>query len=365
MKQDWYIQKYRNGDEDEIIRLLNNVYGTWNDKSYWNWKYLENPIISENIIMIAKDEDKLVGHHGLITVKMKIGNDYILGSQAVDLAVDPSYRRKGIFKTLAVSAYKEAIKNKIFFTYAFPLAYKRKITETRGASHKGSEKMGWVNICNMLEMCKYLNLKSILKRYVHNKHFLEFFSIILNNFFKIFFNKEKKLIDNELKIIKVSKFDDRVNNLFKEISKEYSVIVMRTKDYLNWRYANKFKTEYIIYLAEKQNKILGYIILKCKCDEQSKNGYIVDFLVPSTQNNVALALLKKAIMYFKEKDMDKICFTLPPKSRFYKIFKKNGFFTHKTDLILIARTNNSSVLPISSFKDFKKWFITKGDSDLI
>ena len=62
-----YTGEMRPGDEAGIIGLLENVFGGWPSyhidcslRDYWNWKYRENPI-KKDLIVVSKIEDKVIG----------------------------------------------------------------------------------------------------------------------------------------------------------------------------------------------------------------------------------------------------------------------------------------------------------------
>ena len=81
----------------------------------------------------------------------------------------------------------------------------------------------------------------------------------------------------------VSRFDERINHLWTRVSNQHNIMVVRNKDYLNWRYIAVPDVDYLVCLAEKAGEILGYIILRCIQREYRKVGIIFDILAESQE----------------------------------------------------------------------------------
>src|SRR4030043_503247 len=100
------IRQYTKGDEAGIVHLLKAVFSGWpsfdipcSPLDHWKWKYLDQPIKS-NEIGVAELDGEIIGCNHTIYYKSVLhGNEYV-ARQGCDLAVHPDHRGKGIYKRI-------------------------------------------------------------------------------------------------------------------------------------------------------------------------------------------------------------------------------------------------------------------------
>ena len=370
------MRTYNVGDDRGILQHMKagEIERTTED---WSWEYKSNPF--GHLIGVADYDGQVVGHMGLVPICMKLGDMTTKGSQAVDLIVHPNFRGQGIFlaigKMLADTAGREGIP----FSYAFP---------SRAASHAGFLKFGWFDVCHISQLVKPINIDNMvdyLDKYriikFLNRHrtlrkvvrfFLQVGFAVTSSFNRISNRTDevKKTMRTglgDMKIRAIESFDDRFDDFWKEVSRHHSIIVVRNKKYLNWRYFEKPNTKYTVLVAERNGKISGYVVLRSKKEKQLRLGYIVDILVSSDNKGVIQSLFLEAIEKFRKENVDAILCWMLEKSTgariYHKILKYNGFI-HQISLPLIARVN-SSQFSKEFAEDPNRWFVTIGDSDYI
>lgn len=368
MSQSWLIRAYKEGDERSICKLLKRT------EKEWCWEYKNNPF--GQFIGVAESNGRVIGHMALVPVQLKIKDEILLGAQAVDLVVHPDFRRQGIFFSIGRFLAQETTKRGIDFWYGFP----------NKLAHSGHLKYGWFDVCNVPLLIKPVNAKKAIQVFLDNYKKVKFLTryriardtitfilrIILASvtFFPRFFIRiENKCTYKHFEIEKIKLFDVRIDDLWEKVSNKYHILVVRNRRYLNWRYLEKPNANYEIFIALKNNEVLGYMILKSKNENELKIGYIVDIFALPSDNIVIQSLISKAIEYFKDEKVDLIgCWMLKNGKctrLYYKILRHFGFSqlfgrTHP----LIARVNSrQSILNI--VRDSKNWFVTMGDSDQI
>lgn len=368
----WSLRRYKEGDEKDILELLrmNHVYRTIEE---WSWEYKDNPF--GNLIVVAEHDGRVVGHEALVPAYMKIGDRIVRGSQAVDLIVHPKFRRQGISLAIGKMLAMEAEKEGIDLSYGFP----------NKLSHYGHLKFGWFDVAKVSQLVKPLNMSNIPNLFARYKtvkilamhkatrtasrYMLQAF-LAANSFFSKTFNQTRENDDDmfeNMHVRTVETFDKRIDDFWKNISKNYSVIVIRDREYLNWRYPQKPNAGYTVLLAEKDSEILGYAVLRCMNKEGLKLGYIVDLLASPANRGVTQCLILSAIRHFKNEKADLVaCRILKnnPSGRLQnKLLKYNGFIQFSSDP-LICRTN-SDQLSRKFVEDPEKWYVTIGDTDYL
>ena len=372
MTQLWSVRIYKEDDELGILELM-KLSGIERTSEEWLWQYKNNPL--GHLIGVAEYSGKIVGHMALVPTYMKIGDKAITGSQAVDLVVHPEFRRQGMFLAIGEFLTKEAGKEGIDISYGFP----------NKPAHSGHLKYGWFDISEAALLIKPVNMNKIvnylsayrmirfLDRYKISRKVLKYVFqsalTIINFFYKIFDRIEEDNNRKNVEIRAIESFDDRIDDFWKKISRDYTIIVIRDKRYLNWRYFKKPNVKHTVLLAEKNGEIFGYIILRSRDEKNSRVGYIVDIFASLDDHIVIQSLISKAIEHFIKENADLIkCWVLKNSSSarlFRKILRFNGFvhfFARSQPLITRL---NSSKLSRTLVGDSKKWYITMGDSDHI
>ena len=347
MKKSWLMREYIKGDEKGILDLFNFVFNARRSIEHWNWEFKNNPAGFAKI-WLAEDNNAIVGQYTIIPLRMKVGNETLMGAQSVDTITHPSYRRQGMFVTLANKVYYDAGKDGISVIYGFP---------TEAACHGFVKKLDWFKVCSIQRMAKPLNIKNLLRR--RQRLLVKILQAVSKVLFGVL-DKTKKLgAFKHFSFRRIPAFDKSVNDFWERIAGDYPIAVVKDRRYLNWRYVHKPGKQYAIFLAKKGNENLGYVVLDISA--KLNEGYIVDVISPMTA--VAMEyLVLKAIEYLKEQHVNVIiCWTLKG-NLLYKVLMKNGFLP-LGKVRFIAR-RNAPTIDKSFLKDPRNWFITLGDSDL-
>lgn len=363
MNRSWVIRRYKEGDEFGIARLSKLEYGFDEDywRTLWVWECRKNP--NGHFTMVAEHNGQIVGHMSLVLYHMKVGNDIVTGSQAVDLIVHPSFRGRGIFLTLGKKLLNEAGEKGIVVSYGFP----------NKPAHSGHLKYGWFDVCNVPNFTKFLDTYialnhylagykpiSLLNRSKVSKSLLEIVlrvtSLFINLFVSLLAKGESVSYLKECSIKRVTRFDRRFDDFWKNVSENYRIAVVREHEYLNWRYFSKPNTQYMVFVAEGKSKILGYIILQVK----KKAGYIIDiFAYPD--GRVIASLLSETLRYFKRERVGWVTCLTTGSILLYRVLRERGFIPIPSECPLIARINSPQI-PEKLIRDTSNWYITMGDS---
>lgn len=359
MKRKWSMRVYNEGDEEGILELCKAVYP---EKEYdlerwlrwWRWMYKDNPAGSGRI-WLAEHGGKIVGQYAIVPVKLKIGNEAILSSQSLDTMTHPDYRRQGMFETLARKVYDEAKKDGIYIVYGFPGKF----------SYPGFiKKLSWFDIRTVQLMIKPLNWRNAVNLKVKNK-FLQRVLAIGGSlaFNKIFFGTRKPPAVEDLTINQVSSFNEQINNFWAKVSSQHQIMVVRNKDYLNWRYSTP-EANYSIFVAEKSGEIRGYLVLEHKLQGVTKVSYIFDLIAQSEES--MHCLVSKAMDDCQQKRVDLILYSLIANKTYRRILKRSGFIS--LPFLKGARFcaySSSPRVPKEFLRDPKNWFVQTGDSDAV
>ena len=155
--------------------------------------------------------------------------------------------------------------------------------------------------------------------------------------------------------------------MWAKVSNDYKIIVVRDKEYLNWRYVDVPDVDYAIYLAEKEGQILGYTVLKCENQQGLIFGRIFELIAPISQEQVAQSLILRAVEFFNEEKADLVIYRMIGNKALRRILRKSGFIYSgivSRRAHFIAHPNTPKVSE-TFLRDPEHWFVQTGDADTI
>ena len=121
-------------DEPAVLELLQMGFGRWpsidgiTPSAFFRWKHAACPFGPSGMV-IAEIGDVIVGFHAYMPWRFQAGGRTIAAVRAVDLAVDPSYRRRGVSASIRAAA---KFSEDVAFLWG----------NASGASHRGALRAG-------------------------------------------------------------------------------------------------------------------------------------------------------------------------------------------------------------------------------
>jgi len=129
------IRRASSEDIPKIISLLKSSLGESllpKSVEFWNWKHLQNPF-GESPVLLACEADEIIGVRAFLRWEYQEGNQKYKALRAVDTAVHPNYRGKGLFTKLTTQLIDEVKKDGFDLIFNTP----------NEKSLPGYLKMGW------------------------------------------------------------------------------------------------------------------------------------------------------------------------------------------------------------------------------
>jgi GNAT superfamily N-acetyltransferase len=326
---------------------------------WWVWQHRQNPA-GEAIITVAEAEDEhnIIGHECLLPLRIKIGSGTYLIANSIDSMVHPEFRGFGIYRQIIQKSIENTKRNAILFTYNFPNKIAYRANKNIGVKPIFKKTPLWV---------KPLHLRNIASRYTgKNGMGTQLLTVIGKGFLGMLDKSRNYQIHTDIREVK--EIDDRFDNLWQQASPHHRIILVRDKAYLDWRYAKKPDADYIIYVSEQGNRLLGYIVLRDIEDKDLKIGWIADILTRHKDTPALMDLVTKAILHFRTQGSDMVLCVMPPRAYLVPSLQKHGFifiskWRRRISTVRIRESvPNNDKLQLYNSND---WFLTWGDSDLI
>jgi GNAT superfamily N-acetyltransferase len=352
----WSVRAYHDGDEEGIFELWKAVYPEnpydrqqW--LRWWHWMYRANPT-GIGVICVAEHDGRVVGHAAEVPLVMKIGCENVLVGLGIDAMTHPEYRRQGMY--LAVVKTRRALGEAcgIRATYAFPnkLSYPGQMME-----------LSAFDIATMQKVVKPLNWRNAMRTQTKNRLLIAIGAVAGRLLCTTFFRTGKAPSLKGLNIAQVSHFDERIDGLWRKASSPYQVIVVRNREYLNWRYAAVPDADYLIYVAEQAEAIVGYLVVSRKQADQASIGVILDVFTESEE--IAQCLISEAVTRCRQEKLDLLYGARMAGTPLARAFRQNGFLP--VPFVKAIRITGRSVSSgiAEQLQNPKNWFLQIGDSD--
>jgi GNAT superfamily N-acetyltransferase len=295
MAQPITIRKYEPGDEQGIVELLELVFDGWphfdlpcTPLEHWKWKYLDNPYEKRTIPVVTVGDKVVCTNHGLTRRIVLFGKTFLC-SQGTDLAVQPDYRRMGLYTKASEYKSQSYKDNGFSITWAVtgnPIVFDSNINRGRGGSpHKVSTLVRVNNVDLHFKMkgreddfVKRMGAK-VLKG-----------SRELSQLFSNTASKDRV----NYKFIDVNDFDTSFSSFWERARSSYDMIFDRNSVFMNWRYLDRRAGSFKIIAAKADRDWLGYIVYKVNhFNKNYPEAYIADILTLPERRDLASDLIEE------------------------------------------------------------------------
>ena len=340
-------------EKAEILNLSRKVFGNVEivNPSYYDWQYRDNPH-GKAIIVLAKDEEKnnsVIGIEAILPMRLIVDQEMTMAALSCNSAIDPAYRKKGIFSELISSIQNESIKKGISCIYGV----------ANDKSVNSFIQKGSIEISNLPLLVRPLRL---------SKYFDPPISTLLQIFDGIW--KIKRNTNSEV-VPFTNQYNAEFDILIEKVSKRASVIQKRDKNFLQWRYGNHPTRKYQTFVLNENSILKGYVITSDTVVNSKKIGVIIDFIVdPEVKSREKLKdLIKIALENLWKNGASLAIATCRSGLLENEILRETGFLTipqflkpQPLHFILIQTDSNNANLKKLEMND--NWFFSFGDYDV-
>ncbi|MFC1964604.1 GNAT family N-acetyltransferase [Chloroflexota bacterium] len=323
------------------------------EPEYYEWKCYQNPILPGEI-WLAEDGDMLVGMKSMIPKMIKILGKVLEAAETGDTFTHPNYQRRGIFTALFKDARKCGLDSRIGFIYGTP---------NRKSLPGYEKKLDYAQVPIKLHgLLKPLHPKQLLKTKLHYSPLASILSPIVEIVSRAIFRiGVKGIARTGVFVYTEPAFPDDIDALWEQVSKDYDIILTRTKSYLEWRYVTNPDTYSILIARDREGIISGYMVIKSGFSENTPIGFICDYLTFEGDPNIFKTLLAVAVKELEGKKAS-VIYTWAVKGNFYyKVLLRLGFFPSSQVPIVCYKNELGNKVLSRAYK----WHFTMGDTDNI
>ena len=354
----WKTRQIENEDITQLGLFTRLIYGDmWKragDETYYKWKLFSGflPKSNARVAVIGID---IVGSQLSCHRRFRFGDRTFWSTELGDTMTHPSYRRQGMWASIARPVIADALEKGFMPITGFPNKYAYS---------------GWINNLDMEHFFNIWRLALVLKPPPFS--LMPRFSVVFRDIAsslirsvrmaltRLVFERGGSLIVE--RNVKVKGWADRLweqERLWNEAG------VVKDASYLKWRF-EKNPDDYTIYLASNgDGKPLGFLITKIReKDGLGTFGFIADMLVPSRKRNVLYGLLLKAEDDFRRAGVILVDAWVTSNPFYFYSLLSFGFFP-VTRLPFIVPVSQARLLRSKGWGPSRRWILTMADSDNI
>lgn len=353
---------FRKFTEKDLVRIseFRKGYFPYNsairsyEPEYYGWKCYRDPILPGEM-WLAEDGDTITGIRNFTPKKMKVSGTTVIGAEMGDSFTHPDYQGQGINYKLLLLARESILNKGVSLIYGVP----GHITALSGFMKKANH--GVVPV-KLSERVKPLKMKQLFEKRLHIPPPL---AVCLSPIINIISNAATGIgaigsAQDGISISRVSSFPDDIDAFWEQASKPYDIMLVRSKDYLAWRYIQNPDTYSIRLAKNKAGATVGYIVTKVGYDDVP-TGFIVDFLTIE-DNQVIFKKLLLAALEELQKEKVNIISAWAIEGGFYdKILSRFGFLPYRKSMISCYQNELGNQILNHKYR----WHFTMGDSDNI
>lgn len=347
-----------------LVDYFHPKYILIND-SFFDWQYRENPYntYKDYAVKILKMKDEFMGYLGLIPWKLKVFDKVYDNSGGLcNLMIGNKCRALGLGSVLVKECQRD-------FAILSGTSYKPKTKPMY-------EKLGnWFAIGNLSRYVLILNPQqcAVIEDPM-NPDYRKFEDLAKRSVGSAFTFDKYRFFD-------IDKFEDDIDELWRKIRNDYSITVERSKDYLNWRFANHPQLKYLISVVKRNGVTAGYLVARIEKTREFKNsfviGRIIDFVADAEARD---ALLNYFISKMKHSNVDFVDFLFA--GRYHtETLKKNGFLEadefkltnipyvfqpierYRKHINCIIYISDKLMHLADKIKNIDNWYLTRADGD--
>jgi GNAT superfamily N-acetyltransferase len=356
MSRQFTFRKFEREDLPRISEFRKSFFeydegGRSHEPEYYAWKCCQNPVLPGEI-WIAEDGNKIVAIKNTTPKRMKVLGTVVNAAEIGDSYTHPDYQRLGISTVLSKAARDSMFSKEVSLIYGLPnkdalLASLRKPVNA-------------LVPIKIRSLAKLILPKPILNRKLSPPFLVAMVSPVLEVASKIIFKMATRAVaKSEIMVSSEPTFPDDIDILWQKASKNYDIMLVRNKEYLQWRYVTNPDTYSILIARNRKGAILGYMVTRLDYTNNIPKGFIVDFLTLENDPNIFKKLLATALESFYRKKVSYLS-TYAVKGSFYdRILFRTGFLPRQGQPLMCYKNGLGNQV----LRGYHKWHFTMGDSD--
>jgi hypothetical protein len=352
------LRRYRPGDEAAIIALFEATFGrtmgTSESFAHWRWEFLENPARRQEILL-AFSGDTLAAQYAVLPTRLQVGDREHDAALSLDTATAAAFRGRGLFPRLARQLYREAADAGSVAVFGFPNVNSAPIL---------FHKLGWTELAPFPLLVK--PLEGAASEWLQRRGAAGRLVAPLAEIALAATRRRVPTQPGNLALDEVRSFPSDTDALWERARRGKRICVVRSRAYLDWRYANHPDRPYRIYTLREGGGLVGILVTRRQDRSGFRSGFLLDLLCDENRPEVAAVLVGAAENQLRGEGAHLLTALMYPGTVAHAALARAGF--RSVPARLLPQEIHFGVCTLTkdlSLTDPRHWYLTWGDSDVI
>jgi hypothetical protein len=233
-------------DLQSICNIYNEITGRKRTQQLHAWEWFASPYKNKSYVIVNK-EGKILGHHGILTIKLHNQNQVYNTGKTENTIMKPGFGP--LYFKNEMEMHKE-------YLYDYNILI---TTTAHGVTKKIREKLGYKVFANYVSYVKIVDF-NILTFKVKNKLFgklLKMISPVVNLF--LFKSKTNSKFTEMISDLKNTDLDE-IELFYNRIKNSLFYSQVRSKEFLEYRVLNNPYNKYFLLKLYDSQKLIGYVL---------------------------------------------------------------------------------------------------------
>lgn len=343
---------YQPADEGKVIEFYNTAFPQAIDAAHWRWKYLSNPA-GEGRVCLALQDDHVIALLCTLPTPTWLDGRQALTLQWTDIALAKEFRQGlggiRVFLELRRRFIDDYLESGVAdFGYGLPVPHFRTTS---------SKIFHYKRVGPAPQTVRLVNPAYLLRRGLAQRPGLQSRLRAAGRLLRWRPLPSGATKSASTPIQRLEGFDERFDRLWEDVSGSFTIAILRSARYLNWRYP---ASRYVTLAAVTTEMAYGFIVLRTLEMGGWQIGHIADFL--ARDEPTARALVSAAIQHLDRMGADLVRCWMMPHAPYYVAFQKHNFIPRPSSFDLMALAFKPEITP-QFLLDPQNWYLTLGDSD--
>lgn len=366
------VRQGRVSDRDAIATFLERAYrrrARYKGPARWTWQFVSNPYAHQPEglvpVWIARDGDSVVGQIAVQEALLQVQEETVGAGWILDVMILPSHRGGGIGHRLY-----EAVARDESVLVTLTMA---------DATRRMAERLGSITLDHVHQLTRLVRLDSeTIRRYLMVRtathrwgrfgvrvacgvgQFHRLLPLIVNPVLRARDRIESSHgVSESTRIVEVNRFGDDLDDLWERTRFDYPVIFPRDARFLNWRFVDSPQPRYRCFIAEREGRTVGYVVLRHPEAVELAEGHIVDLYAGRHDQRALEDLVRHSLAFFGNRVAALDSATSVPEIE--AVFRRHGFFKTRTHRPTCVCQDDELRRRLSELEG--GWFFSKGDHD--
>lgn len=333
-----------NGEKSQLIDLLRRNLNPLTNQRRFDWLFLDGPAGPAEVwVAVSDDSGEIIGSGAALPRRLYSLGQEVIGCVFADFWIDPNHRVLGPAVKLQRACLAAVDDGRFSVAIDFPrqsmtAVYKRLNVSTSRA---------------VVRMTRPLRLNQQLRQRLGSAMVADTAASIANAALRA---KDAVLVRPRRYDVRLATLDfgDEFTALARDHASAFALWVVRSADYLNWRFRDHFHLRFELLTARQDGRLVGYLILH----ERETSLEVADIFWGTDQ--AALSdLLARAVQLARERGKDAVNVPMIDTPPVLKEFAEAGFYPRERQPFVVYVGKGRTTGECGALND--PWMFAAGD----